>query len=209
MPRQYRPERAENNTAHHGRNAGASDTAAHDAPPRHGPTHGNPPRVHSNALRVHGNAPRVHSNALRVHSNALRVYSNALPVYSNARLVPTSALPGGTTMTRAGGLPAYAATSLTPVIARRAAPWQSTRPLDLPRRPGNLQGHVDCHVPAALAMTVQARERGGNQTARSAADVNAPPVYMNAARGELRALREWRAAGAGAGGRLRSVPVSC
>jgi hypothetical protein len=39
------------------------------------------------------------------------------------------------------------------VIARRAAPWQSTQHLNHPKRHGSLQGHVDCHGPAALAMT--------------------------------------------------------
>jgi hypothetical protein len=39
------------------------------------------------------------------------------------------------------------------VIARREAPWQSTRRFNFPERHGNLQGRLDCPGPAALAMT--------------------------------------------------------
>jgi hypothetical protein len=39
------------------------------------------------------------------------------------------------------------------VIARSAATRQSMRRFSFPKRPGNLQGRLDCHGPAALAMT--------------------------------------------------------
>jgi hypothetical protein len=40
------------------------------------------------------------------------------------------------------------------VIARSVATWQSIRRFSRPKRRGKLQGRMDCHGPAALAMTV-------------------------------------------------------